>query len=83
MAEIAEYSYEEQTDHLSESEASDRYAKARREHPNALTVLRDLDCGHWQIKVYETDAEKNAFLRRRLDSMVRMFWSAIRLPLKP
>ncbi len=78
MSEPLEYSYEEQSDHLSEGEALERYTRAKREHPNALIMLRDLDCGHWQIKTYETDDEKNALLRKKLASMVRTFWSAFR-----
>lgn len=78
MPEPLEYSYEENADHLSEGEVLERYTRAKREHPNALIVLRDLDCGHWQIRTYETDDEKNAFLRKKLSSMVRMFWSAFR-----
>jgi phosphoenolpyruvate-protein kinase (PTS system EI component) len=80
MSELLEYTYEEEKpDHLSEREALESYARAKREHPDALIVLRDLDCGHWQIKTYETDAEKNAFLSKRLSFMVRNFWSAFRL----
>ncbi len=83
MAELAEYTYNERDDHLTEAEALGRYAVTRREDPTAIVVLRDLDCGHWQVKTYSSEAEKNAFLRNRLESMVRMFWSALRLPAKP
>ncbi len=79
MSEPVEYTYEDRSDHLSERDALERYARAKREYPNALVILQDLDCGHWQIKTYETDDEKNAFLHRRLGSMVRTFWTALRL----
>ena len=80
MAELAEYTYDEQTAHLSESEAIERYTSLRREKPDALLVLRDLDCGHWRVQAYQTDAEKNAYFRRRLDSIFKVFWSALRIP---
>lgn len=83
MAELAEYTYDEQRDHLSDSEALEQYASLRREQPGALVVLSDLDCGHWQIKSYATDAEKTAYLRSRLNSMLKVFWSALRIPAKP
>lgn len=78
MPEVLEYTYSERPEHLTDDEAVAKYSTAKREHPNALVVLRDLDCGHWQVKVYETTAEKNTFLKRRLDSMVRTFWASIR-----
>jgi len=82
MSELLEYTYEDKHDHLSEGEALESYTRAKREHPDALVVIRDLDCGHWQIRTYETDAEKNALLRKRLASMVRTFWSAFHLAQK-
>lgn len=83
MPELAEYTYDEQNDHLSDAEAIEQYSSLRREQPHTLVVLRDLDCGHWQIKTYETDADKTAYMRRRLDSMLKVFWAALRLPVKP
>ena len=85
MSEPIEYSYdEENAQHLSDGEALERYSRARREHPDSLVILRDLDCGHWQIRTYETAEEKNAFLSRRLTSMMRIFWSSFRLtPKRP
>ena len=77
MPEVLEYTYEDRPDHLTDREAIERYTKMQANHPDALIMLRDLDCGHWQVRMYETEAEKNAFLRRRLSLVFRTFWSAL------
>ena len=83
MPEIVEYSYDDPTDHLTEREAIEQYSALRETSSDALVVLRDLDCGHWQLKTYTTTEEKNGFLRRRLESMLKVFWSAVKLPARP
>lgn len=82
MSDPLEYSYEDKSDHLSDGDALAQYTRAKRERPNALIMLRDLDGGHWQIETYETDDEKNACLRNQLAYLVRTFWSALRPSLK-
>ena len=68
MPEVLEYApYDQASDeHLTEREAVDRYASARKEDPTALVVLDELDCGHYRIRVKKTDAEKTAYLTRYL-----------------
>lgn len=78
MPEVQEYTYSDRSDHLSDAEAISEYGAARSEHPDALVVLQDLDCGHWQVKVYETPAEKDAFFKRQLQSMFRTFMSVLK-----
>jgi hypothetical protein len=79
MSDTLEYSYEEAPSHLTESEALDGYTKARLEHPDALVRLRDLDCGHWQVTIHETPAEKDALFRETFASMLRTFWTRLLL----
>jgi len=79
MSEPLEYTYEDKSEHLSEREALEQYAQAKRDHPDAIVVLRDFDCGHWRIKIYDSADEKNVVLSKRLDSLLQTFWSALRL----
>lgn len=67
MSTIKEYEYDE--DHLTESEALERFKAERMEHPNALVILQDLRCGHWSVRVYDSAEEKDEFLYERLNSM--------------
>ncbi len=72
--------YDKAEGHLTESEAVTRYSDLRKEKPEALIILKDLDCGHWKISIHETDADKHAYLQGYLQRMVNTFW---RLALKP
>lgn len=82
MADVLEYTYSDKADHLTESDALEQYSRARSEHPDALVMLRDLDCGHWQVQVHETEQEKQQALRERWASIFRMFTAAFKVPPK-
>lgn len=77
MPDVLEYTYDERPEHLDDRAAIKQYEKALTEHPEALVDLRDLDCGHWEVNVYKSATEKNAFLVRRLNALLRTFWSSI------
>lgn len=72
MSVISEYTYEPKRSHLDQSEALNEYKRALKNHPDALVVLDDLDCGHWNVVVLKTAAEKNRFYRRRLNSLYKL-----------
>ena len=63
MADVAEYEYETKLSHLTSKEALERYNKVRKDRPNALVALHDLDCGHWKVEIYTTDIQKENYLR--------------------
>jgi hypothetical protein len=60
--------------HLSTTQALKEYQleKARN---NGFVDLEVLDCGHWKVKVYRTEIEKEAFLLSKLSDMLRRFLS--------
>jgi len=78
MASVAEYEYEPKSSHLSDAEALDPYSAARRDHPDALVVLDDFDCGHWRVQVHTTDAQKEAYLRRYIADAMAMLVQFLR-----
>jgi hypothetical protein len=67
-----EYGYE--VNHLEENEVMDKYRKEKAAHPDALVVIDDLDCGHWTVRVYRTDKEKEVYYRRRAERMLGKFF---------
>jgi hypothetical protein len=54
---------------LSEKEALEAYKQAKAIYANDVVHLDDLDCGHWTVKVYSTDSEKQTFYRDRLKKL--------------
>lgn len=76
MPTVAEYTYEKE--HLTETEALERYKRLKAFDPAALVLLRDLDCGHWQVDVYESETEKRMLVERRLLEWVDQFISIFR-----
>lgn len=76
MAEdVLEYEYG--TPHLNEKQALERYRRAISNQRDALVVLEDLDCGHWTVNEYKTDAEKETFIRKRLAQYFEQAFSSI------
>lgn len=77
---ILEYSYEENTRHLNDDEALEKYKREKALHPDALVVLNDHNCGHWDVEVYKTDDEKREYIEERargfIDSVISMFRKA-------
>lgn len=76
----AGYSYESDSDHLSEKKALARYKRAKSLYPDAIVELQDFDCGHWSVRVYKTPSEKNEYLQRRYRSILSRLLSRLRLP---
>lgn len=77
-ASILEYSYEENTRHLDDGEALEKYKREKIANPDAVIVLDDLACGHWEVDVYKTPEEKEGFLRKRLAELLDDFFSPFR-----
>jgi len=73
---ILEYSYDENTRHLDDDEALEKYNREKSLHPDAIITLVDLDCGHWDVETYKTSEEKESFLRKKLSSLWGNFFSA-------
>lgn len=72
-ASILDYSYDDETHHLDDDEALEKYKREKALHPDALIVLDDLACGHWDVDVYKSSDEKEAFLRKRVDKILEKF----------
>lgn len=74
-----EPAYEYEMDHLDESEALDRYAQERRRHPGAIVSIEGLDCGeHFDVKVYDSNKEKQVFYRKRISKLFDNLWDALK-----
>lgn len=73
----AEYTYNEEEHHLTENGALEAYKKARTEHPGAIVVLDDLNCGHWDVDIYETPEQKEAFYKREVVKLLRYWRSKV------
>ena len=65
----------EKREHLTTKQALKKYRLAKT-HPNDLVSLENLDCGHWAVRVYGTDAEKEAFLLNKFSEMLKAIASA-------
>ncbi len=72
-ANLIEYSYEDETQHLDDGEALEKYKRERALHPDALIILEDLNCGHWDVEIYETEEEKEEYLSERASSILDKF----------
>ncbi len=70
---IQEYSYEDDTFHLTDEEALETYRREKAIHPDALIVLDDLHCGHWDVEVYKTRDEKEEYLGKKARSILERF----------
>jgi hypothetical protein len=75
---ILEYSYDFDPNHLNDEKALEKYRREKSLHPDALIDLADLDCGHWEVNVYETPKEKERFLNDKLSDLVDRFFSAFK-----
>lgn len=71
MYNTVEYTYEDQKHHLTDDDAVDAYKKAKRLHPDALVILDDLSCGHWDVDIFETPKQKEVFYQKRLSRLLR------------
>jgi hypothetical protein len=81
MPEVVEYApYDQAEGHLSENEALKRYERVRSEHPEALIILKDLDCGHWKLIVKETEAEKSQYIGDYFSRVLKRFWDTALKP---
>ncbi len=77
-ASILEYSYEDDTQHLKDDEALEAYKREKARNPDALVVLDDLPCGHWDVEVYKTDEEKEEYLGKRSRGILEKFANAFK-----
>jgi hypothetical protein len=69
MYNSAEYSYENEKHHLTDDDALEQYKKAKTLHPDAIVVLEDLECGHWDVDIYKTPEQKEVFYKNRLTKL--------------
>ena len=69
--EYAEYEYEPDDDHLSESAAVERYKTAKALHPDAIINLERLPCGHYSVSIHKADWQKQQFYKRTYNSLLR------------
>ncbi len=67
-----EYAYE--TPHITESEVLERYAREKTRHPNAIVNIEDLDCGHFNVEVYESESEKQVFYNKQINRLLKKLW---------
>lgn len=72
------WNYYSGSQHMTDAEAIERYRKEKSAHPDALVVLDDLDCGHWDISVYSTDEEKEEFIRSKWSDFLGQFKSYLK-----
>ena len=66
----SDYSYENEKTHLSENDVLESYKKTRMENPGAIVVLKDLDCGHWDVEVYDTPERKEVYYRQSISKLL-------------
>ncbi len=59
--------------HLNDAQAIERFRKEEALHPDALVLLEDLDCGHWEVSVYATEEEKEEFIRNKWSDFLSQF----------
>lgn len=71
MPEYAEYAYHADDDHMTESEATERYKAAKAMYPGAIINLEELPCGHYAVNIYRDDWQKDSFYKRIYSSLLR------------
>lgn len=71
ILEYPEYDYESDNEHMTADEAAERYKSFKASDPQAIVSLEELPCGHYAVNVYKTDWQKQAFIRRTYQSLVR------------
>lgn len=76
---ILEYSYENETNHLDDGEALEKYKREKVLHPEALIVIEDLNCGHWDVEVYQTEEEKQEYLQKKTRSILDKFLAMLKI----
>ncbi len=59
--------------HLTHSEALEKYQSLKAEFPDALIELEEMACGHWQVLAHKSESEKDAFINRRWTDMTAGF----------
>jgi len=79
MSTVLEYPSYDEADHcLDDSEALEKYRDEKARNPNALIVLDQLHCGeHWKVNVYETEDEKEKYLKRQIKRIIGRFTANI------
>lgn len=75
---ILEYSYESENEHLDDAQALDFFKKETALHPDALVVIDDRRCGHWDVEVYKSKAEKTEYLQKRISQIFDRFLTTFR-----
>jgi hypothetical protein len=70
MSTVLEYSYDYEDEDgppLSDKEAVEKYEYEKAIDHDSLVILKDLNSGvHWRVKVYRTEAEKEAYLTKQV-----------------
>jgi hypothetical protein len=77
-ASILEYSYESELGHLDDVEALETYKRERILRPDAMIVLDDRPCGHWDVEVYESKEEKREYLQKRISQIFDRFFNTFK-----
>jgi hypothetical protein len=77
MYNTVEYSYETGTRHLTDDEALETFKRAKQSNPDAIVVMDDLSCGHWDVDVYTTDSQKKSYYRKRVDRLYNQLMSKL------
>jgi len=71
-----EYKYDSRI-HLGDAEATRKYLEEKSKNPDAYVMLNDLDCGHWAIKTYRTEPQKQKFLQNKWNELIGNFYSRL------
>lgn len=72
-----EYDGYEADAHPDERDTLSRYRAAKSAFPMALVVLDEQPCGHLEVKIYNSEAEKRSFYRTKVDEMVSGLWKVV------
>ena len=75
MYSTVEYTYDNDRRHLSDDDAIEAYKSAKLSHPDAIVILEDLNCHHWDVRVYENEKQKELYYHKRLNSVYRQLLS--------
>lgn len=69
MSNYTEYTFESKDQHLKEVDVLDQYKKAKALNPDAIVILEDLSCGHWNVNIYKTPEQKEEFYKKRISRL--------------